>query len=155
MKTKIDGVEFKNLTTHSDERGFFREIIRKNDKIFNEGFGQISYSNVHLGIIKAWHLHKVQTQWTYILNGAAKVALHDTRKKSKTFGNTIEFLAGDNYPSMIYKFPPGVAHGYKCITGPMLVLYITSGVYDIADEIRIPYNDSEINFDWLGKLAIT
>ena len=145
----IDGVMIKELTTHSDERGFFRELIRSTDDFFKEGFGQISYSNVHQGVIKAWHLHKLQTQWTYMLKGSAKVALHDCRKDSKTFGNTIELLVGDNYTPVVYKFPPGVAHRYKCVNGPMLVLYVTSGIYDVNDEERKDHNDKKIGYDWL------
>jgi dTDP-4-dehydrorhamnose 3,5-epimerase len=153
-QNNIHGVEFKELVSHSDERGFFRELIRKTDDFFKEGFGQLSYSNVNHGVVKAWHLHKVQTQWTYILKGSAKIALHDCRKNSKTFGKTMEFLLGENHPLMIYKFPPGVAHGYKCIDGPMLVLYITSGIYDVNDEERKAHDDKEIAYDWLKNSEI-
>jgi len=40
----IDGVVFKELVTHTDERGFFREIIRVTDGFFGAGFGQWSHS---------------------------------------------------------------------------------------------------------------
>ena len=92
----------------------------------------------------------MQSQWTCILSGTAKVALHDYRKESKTFGVTQEFLTGENHTPLIYKFPPGVAHGYKCINGPMLVLYVTSGIYDLNDEVRRAHNDPGIGYDW-GK----
>ena len=36
----IEGVEIKELVTHTDERGFFREIVRKTDEFWGEGFGQ-------------------------------------------------------------------------------------------------------------------
>lgn len=36
----IKGVELKSLTTHPDDRGFFREIIRNTDPFFASGFGQ-------------------------------------------------------------------------------------------------------------------
>jgi dTDP-4-dehydrorhamnose 3,5-epimerase len=145
----IEGVAIKSLVRHIDERGFFQELMRANDDSFKEGFGQLSYSFVHHGIIKAWHAHKVQSQWTCMLSGTAKVALHDYRKESKTFGVTQEFFVGDNHQPLIYKFPPGVAHGYKCINGPMLVVYITSGIYDPLDEVRIAHNDSNIGYDWV------
>lgn len=145
----IAGVEIKKLSRHSDERGYFEEIIRVTDEFFKEGFGQLSYSHVHQGVVKAWHLHKVQSQWTCILKGSAKIVLHDVRDNSKTFGTTMEFLAGENYSDIVYKFPPGVAHGYRCIYGPMLVLYVTSGVYDNSDEARIPHDDKRIGYDWL------
>jgi len=35
----IDGVVLKELVTHADERGFFREVLRKTDDFFDR-FGQ-------------------------------------------------------------------------------------------------------------------
>ena len=145
----IQGIEFKLLPTHTDDRGFFREILRNTDDIFKEGFGQISHSLVFQGVIKAWHYHKTQTQWNYVVNGLIKVVLHDIRDESPTFGETMEFLVGDHQDSKIYSFPPGVAHGYKCLNGPMNIIYITSGIYDPADEGRLEYDHKSINYNWL------
>ena len=144
----IDGVEFKSLMTHTDERGFFRELIRRTDGLFREGFGQLSHSLVHAGVVKAWHAHKVQAQWTYVVCGVLKVALHDCRKDSPTYRGTQEFLVGDNHPPIVYRLPPGVAHGYRCLSGPTHVIYVTSGVYDPSDEIRLPHDDADIGYDW-------
>jgi dTDP-4-dehydrorhamnose 3,5-epimerase len=145
----INGVEYSNIESHIDERGFFRELFKLKTSFTNEGIGQLSHSLVYTGIIKAWHSHKEQTQWNYVLNGTIFVALHDLRKDSNTFRKTITFLAGENEKPFLYKFPPGVAHGYKCINGPMNIIYITSGKYDLNDEIRIPHDDVNIDFDWL------
>ena len=38
MLVAIEGVVVRELVTHSDERGFFREIIRVTDEFFKEGF---------------------------------------------------------------------------------------------------------------------
>ena len=57
----IRGVVVKDLVTHGDERGFFREIILSTDDFFSEGFGQWSHSLMFDGVIKAWHLHRIQT----------------------------------------------------------------------------------------------
>ncbi len=145
----IKGVFKKNLTTHPDERGFFREIIRISDDFFKEGFGQLSHSLVYPGTIKAWHTHKKQTQWNYVVCGLIKVALHDTRTESPTYRETMEFLIGDNQPAQLYAFPPGVAHGYKCIHGPMHIIYVTSDVYDPKEEGHIAHDDIEIGYNWL------
>ena len=59
----IEGVEIKELRTHLDERGFFRELIRVSDEFFHEGFGQWSHSLMYMGTAKAWHVHKVQVDW--------------------------------------------------------------------------------------------
>lgn len=150
----IVGVEFKEIISHTDERGFFRELINPFDHIIGENIGQISHSLVYPGVTKAWHAHKTQTQWNYVVNGLIYVALYDYRKNSSTFGKTITFLAGDNQKNIIYKFPYGVLHGYKCIHGPMNIIYITSGQYDLNEEIKIPYNDKAIGFDWINVVKI-
>ena len=145
----IDGVVAKELVTHTDERGYFREIVRVNDEFFAEGFGQWSVSLMHQGVIKAWHIHKVQVDWWYVGAGVLKVALYDTRKDSPTKGETMELLMGDNYPARIVRIPPGVAHGCKCISGPASLFYITSKIYNPADEGRIAYDDAGIGYDWM------
>ena len=150
----IEGVEFIDLISNNDERGFFREILKLNHPFVTEGIGQISHSLVYTNVIKAWHAHNIQSQWNYVLNGLILVALHDLRTNSITFGQTMTFLCGDNQKTFIYKFPCGVAHGYKCINGPMNIIYFTSGQYDINEEVRIPFNDNQINFDWFNLFKI-
>jgi len=48
----IEGVVLKELATHRDERGFFREVLRVSDDVFSEGFGQWSHSLMFDGVIK-------------------------------------------------------------------------------------------------------
>jgi len=144
----IDGVVFKELITHTDERGFFREVIRVTDEFFGEGFGQWSHSLMHPGTVKAWHVHQKQVDWWYVALGTLKVALYDTRPDSPSYGEWIEFFMGDHHPARVVRIPPGVAHGCKAISGQAHLFYVTSNVYDPADEGRIPYDDPAIGYDW-------
>jgi dTDP-4-dehydrorhamnose 3,5-epimerase len=145
----ISGVVIKELVTHVDERGYFREIIRVTDDFFATGFGQLSHSLVYPAVVKAWHAHREQTQWTYVACGLLKVVLHDGRPQSPTYRQTMEFLAGDHQPARVYSFPPGVVHGYRCVCGPAHVVYVTSGTYDVSDEVRLPHDDPSIGYDWM------
>jgi len=154
MTGSIDGVIIKLLKTHRDERGFFREILRSTDVLFEPGFGQFSHAISYMGVVKAWHAHKYQTQWTYVATGTLKIVLCDMRKESNTFKERMEFIAGDNMDKFVYSLPPGVVHGYNCINGPADVFYITSGQYDLDDEVRIPHDDSEIGYDWTAGTII-
>jgi dTDP-4-dehydrorhamnose 3,5-epimerase len=144
----IAGVEIKELVTHPDERGFFRELIRKTDSFFGEGFGQWSHTKTYAGAAKAWHVHRKQIDWWYVAIGTIKVALYDTRQDSRTFGKTMELLLGEDQGAKVLKIPPGVAHGYRVIEGPAHLFYITSNTYDASDEGRIPYDDPKIGYDW-------
>lgn len=145
----IQGVWLKPLVTHTDERGFFREVIRVTDDIFSEGFGQWSHSRMESGVIKAWHWHAVQVDWWHIFSGEVKAVLHDLRQDSPTYRLTNEFLLGDGCEPVVLKIPPGVAHGLKVISAPAHLFYITSRVYDPDDEGRIPHDDPGIGYDWL------
>src|SRR5210317_1247936 len=145
----IEDVIIKELTTHADDRGFFRELIRVSDDFFSEGFGQWSHSLMFDGVIKAWHLHRIQTDWWYVVNGVLRVGLYDMRTDSLTYKTVMDFLMGDLQPAQVIKVPPGVAHGCKTIQGPVNLFYVTSHVYNPGDEVRFPYNDPEIDFDWL------
>ena len=103
----IHGVEIKNLSTHTDERGFFREVIRVSDPIFPEGFGQWSHTMSYQGVAKAWHVHQKQVDWWYVAVGTIRAALYDTRPDSPTHGETQELLMGDGQPALVLKIPPG------------------------------------------------
>ncbi len=132
----IDGVEIKELTTHSDERGFFREIIRVTDDFFSEGFGQWSYSMRIVGTGE-WHIHEVQTDWWHVPIGKIGAYLYDTRVRSHTYQERNKFILDDD---RVLKIPPGVAHAFEIVLPPIYLFYITSHVYNASDEGRIPYN---------------
>jgi len=145
----IEGVVIKDLVSHGDDRGFFREIIRVTDTFFGEGFGQLSHSCMYPGVAKAWHVHPTQIDWWYVPLGALKVALHDLRADSPTHGETQEVFLGEMYPAKVVRIPPGVAHGCKVIGGVTHLFYVTSRTYDPAEEGRLSHDDPAIGYNWL------
>lgn len=151
----IDGVSIKELVRHPDERGFFEELIRKTDPFFSEGFGQLSRSSMVTGVVKAWHVHKQQVDWWYVVKGVVKVALFDTRDGSITYRQLVEFVLGEEGEDIILKIPPGVAHGLKVLKGPAELIYVTSGVYSLEEEGRIAYDDTSIGYDWIQGMPIS
>ena len=145
----IDGVELKRLTTHPDERGFFREIVRNTEEIISEGWAQASHSMMYAGVAKAWHVHRTQIDWWYVPAGNLKVALYDTREGSSTRGELQELFLGEQYEAQLLKIPPGVAHGCRAIGATAHLIYLTSKTYDPEhEELRIPHDDPSIGYDW-------
>jgi len=152
----INGVLVKELVRHPDERGFFEEVIRRTDDFFKEGFGQLSHSVMHQGVVKAWHIHKTQTDWWYVVRGVVKTVVYDARKESKTYKELNEFIMGKpDVPNVVIKIPAGVAHGLKVIEGPADLVYVTSSVYSKDEEGRILYTDPDIGYDWIQGIPIT
>ncbi len=157
----IEGVEVKKLTTHADERGFFREVLRVDDDGFT--FGQWSHSSSYSGTIKAFHVHQIQTDWWYVPIGVIKAVLCDLAGpiaqdildrpiKTKVHLESwrfSEYLLGDNQPAQILRIPPGVAHGLKVLQGPAHLFYVTSHVYNPEDEGRIPFD--ALGYDWFKQ----
>ena len=145
----IEGVKIKKLTTHSDGRGYFREILRDNDNCLNH-FGQASVSLTKPGIIKAFHWHKYQDDLFYVISGNAQIVLYDIRKNSKTFKQIITFKMSYKEPKLLF-IPKKVAHGYKALgKNHLVMLYFMSRSYnpEKPDEQRIAFDNKEIGFNW-------
>lgn len=151
----IHGVHTKQLINHPDERGYFEEVIRSTDEFFSEGFAQLSRSHMVTGVVKAWHIHKTQIDWWYGVSGIIKAVLFDMRDTSPTFHELNEYMLNDADKRIVLKIPPGVAHGLKVMSGPADLVYITSSIYSLDQEGRIPYDDKSIGYDWIDGMEIT
>lgn len=154
----IVGVEIKDLMTHADQRGFFREIVRSTDPIFAEGsFGQWSHSRMEQNVVKAWHYHHVQTDWWYVAMGEVETVLVDNRPESPTYKRIMVFRMGDSegtQAQVCVKIPPGVLHGCKVISNEAHLFYITSHTYDPNEEGRFPYNSELIEYKWGSDVIV-
>lgn len=152
---QIVGVTFKELKSHRDNRGFFREIIRNTDDLFEEGFGQWSHSKMAFNTVKAWHFHHLQVDWWYVPFGLINTILFDNREESPTFGTKLNFLMGDSESyrdalNIVLKIPQGVIHGCQVLSEFAHLFYITSNTYDPEDEGRFPFNSELIPHNWSG-----
>jgi len=147
----IADVQIRPFAIWPDDRGYFLEVARFGQGLvadFPASSTQVSAALNYPGIIKAFHYHRVQTDYWIAAAGLLQVALVDLRAESKTFGskNTLYVGALRAWQLLI---PPGVAHGYKVIGDQASVLvYVTDRIYNPADEGRIPYNDPGIAYDW-------
>lgn len=152
MDGKIQGVKFKRLVRHPDDRGFFSEVVRVDEGLLTK-FGQMSESKTYPGVIKAFHYHEKQDDLWYFPVGNAQVVVYDTREDSPTYKQTEVYYMGEDNPGALL-IPVGVAHGYRVLGHkPLKIVYITTEPYNPkdADEKRIPYNSPEIGFDWTTK----
>jgi dTDP-4-dehydrorhamnose 3,5-epimerase len=149
---KIDDVIIKKLVTHSDDRGYFREVLRDDDGLLRR-FGQTSITRTYPGVIKAFHWHKNQDDVWYVAEGMVRIVLYDIRPDSPTYRQTQVIYAGEDNPVVIL-IPVGVAHGYQVLGNkPAVLFYHVTHSYNPADpdEERISWDDPQIGFDWSIK----
>lgn len=116
---KIDGVEIANLKRFNDDGGSFIELSRLSKGVTEQFKGfeakQINYSEMDPGVIKAFHLHRDQSDvWFVPPSGKMLVVLKDVREGSSTQNNIMRLVLGDGNARLL-RIPPGVAHGVKNI----------------------------------------
>jgi len=148
----IEGVKTKKLIVHCDERGNLFEVLRNDDDLFLE-FGQAYITTAFPGVVKAWHLHKQQTDNMCIVTGNAKFVLYDNRPESATHDEVNEFFVSANN-RLLLQIPAGIYHGFKNIgTNELYILNIPNKTYDQnnPDEYRVDPFDNEIPYDWSRK----
>ena len=107
----IDGVVVSPLRQIADERGKVMHMLRSDSPLFR-GFGEIYFSQVHPGAVKAWHLHHEMTLNYAVVHGKIKFVLYDDRPESPTRGKIQEiFISPDNY--VLVTVPPMIWNGFK------------------------------------------
>lgn len=143
----INGVEIHPLRQILDERGKVMHMLR-NDAPHFKGFGEVYFSCVYPGAIKAWHLHKEMVLNYAVPVGHIKFVLYDDRVESSTQGEVQEiFLGPDNY--CLVSVPPRIWNGFKGIGETMiLVANCASLPHDPAEIVRRDPFDSYFPYDW-------
>jgi dTDP-4-dehydrorhamnose 3,5-epimerase len=146
----IDGVRITPLTQILDSRGRVMHMMKNSDPVFLE-FGEIYFSCVFAGAVKAWHIHDKMTINYAVPHGMIKLVLFDEREKSPTRGELNEiFLGEDNY--QLVTIPPLVWNGFMGL-GPSdaLVANCSSIPHDPNEVHRLDPDNCHIPYDWAFK----
>ena len=143
----INGVHINPLRQIPDERGKVMHMMKAEDAVFSS-FGEIYFSRVYPGAVKAWHLHDRMTINYAVPHGKIKLVLFDDRAGSSTKGEIQEiFLGEDNY--QLVTIPPFVWNGFKGIgTETALVANCASIPHDPNEITRLDPDDCFIPYNW-------
>ena len=145
----IDGVAVKELLVHPDDRGRLYEILRADDSLFTK-FGQVYITTAFPGVVKAWHYHKIQTDYFCCIEGSARLVLYDPRGDSSTRGAVMEFDLRPDNPRLVM-IPPHVYHGFQCLSKTeAIMLNIPTESYNAEhpDEYRLDPHDPTVPYVW-------
>ena len=145
----IDGVQIIPLKRFGDACGSMLELFRMEQGQIPEfpDFTpkQMNYSTLDPGMIKAFHLHRKQTDiWFVPEHDRILLILRDVRAKSETEQVQQTLLLGDGSSQWV-RIPPGVAHGCKNVGSETArILYLTDLHFDPdpkhCDEGRLPWD---------------
>ncbi|MDD1671091.1 MAG: dTDP-4-dehydrorhamnose 3,5-epimerase family protein [Methanomicrobiales archaeon] len=146
----IYGVQTRALSFICDERGRLMVLLRSDDPVFQK-FGQVYLTTTNPGVVKAWHLHHIQTDLVSCIRGEIELVLFDARETSPTVGEVAEFAMGEERPLLI-SIPPGIYHGWKCVSNEeAFIINVPTEPYKAGqpDEFRLPPDTDEIPYRWI------
>ena len=146
----IAGVRITPLRRIPDDRGCIYHMLRSDDEHFL-GFGEIYFSMVYPGVVKAWHLHREMTLNYAVVVGSIKLVLFDERQDSPTRGELQEIYLGELAYQLV-TVPPGVWNGFRAI-GEQRALVANCATHP-HDPDEITYMDphaGRIPYDWSVK----
>ena len=145
----IDGLEIVSLRRFNDDGGAMTELGRLSDGALAgvDGFvvRQVNYSVMEPQAIKAFHLHKRQTDVWYVPpSDKILLVVADVRAGSKTEGLVQRIVLGDGN-SRLVRIPPGVAHGARNLrpASPSVIVYFVDVQFSVGedcDEGRLPWD---------------
>lgn len=145
---KIDGVIVTPLKQIEDKRGAVFHVLRKDSKNFKE-FGEVYFSKINPGVVKAWKIHKEMTQNFCVPFGNLKLVIYDDRQDSLTRGILNEFVLNPDTNYNLITIPPNLWYGFKCVSQQYcLLLNVADKVHDPDESLQINYTNNKIPYKW-------
>ena len=143
----IAGVETIPLRRIEDERGAVIPMLRQDAPYF-EGFGEMYFSLINPGAVKAWKQHTRMTLNLAVPFGEVSFVLQDGRDDSATTGMTIVHRSDAMSPTLLI-VPPGVWSGFTNTSASVSVVANCADILHDPTEahVREP-DDSPFPFDW-------
>jgi dTDP-4-dehydrorhamnose 3,5-epimerase len=139
----IDGVIFRTISVHADQRGWLAELFR-DDELPADAHPVMAYVSETLpGVARGPHEHVDQTDlFAFLGPGEFCLYLWDARPNSPTRGHRTKTIVGASNKQCVI-VPPGVVHAYRNVgdiagwvfNAPNR-LYAGPGKREPVDEIR-------------------
>lgn len=150
-EAKLKGLFILKRPTHTDERGFFREIFHLDELEQVLGFEfkpiQMNHSLSKPNVLRALHGEN-WNKLIYPITGEMFAAVVDIREDSKTFGQveTFDFSQGSKFALFI---PKGFANSV-CVLGKEDVnyVYLVDQYYNGTDTTAIAWDDPDVGVEW-------
>jgi dTDP-4-dehydrorhamnose 3,5-epimerase len=143
----IDGVRITPLRQIVDDRGKVMHMLRSDSEIF-EQFGEIYFSCVNPGWVKAWVRRQVMTLNYAVPHGEIRLVLYDDRPGSPSAGQTSEVVMGpDNY--CLASVPPMIWSGFLGLGAETSIVANCATILHDPDEFdRVDPQQNDIPYAW-------
>jgi dTDP-4-dehydrorhamnose 3,5-epimerase len=144
----IVGVVIQPLKQMVDERGAVLHMLRGDSPLFTQ-FGEIYFSLILPGVVKAWKRHRRMTQHFAVPVGQIQLVLYDDRPTSASRGRLEEYTLGRPDHYVLILIPPLVWYGFQGIADQAsLVANCTDLVHDPAEVENLPASSPVFPYTW-------
>ena len=154
IHTKLEGVIILEPDIKGDDRGYFYEVLRKDELEAALGhkfdFVQENESSSGSCVIRGLHFQRAphaQSKLIRVTRGAILDVAVDIRRGSATFGQYVAVELSDSNHRALF-VPRGFAHGFAVLRGEARVVYKCDNYYAPEAEGSIRWNDPTIGIDW-------
>lgn len=147
----ISGVIITPLRQISDNRGKVMHMLRNDFPVF-VSFGEIYFSCVYPGSVKAWGIHKKMVLNYAVPFGKIKLVIYDNRQGSPTKGRLQEiFLGQDNYS--LVTIPALLWVGFQGLGNEMTIVANCASIpHDPKETEKLDMSDPLIPYKWDGRV---
>lgn len=143
----IEGVIVEPLKQIGDERGKVLHMLRADSPLFTR-FGEIYFSVVNPGVVKAWKRHLEMTQNFAVPVGMIRLVIYDNRDFSSTNKKIETLEIGENNYALV-RIPPLLWYGFQGISSvPALIANCTDMPHNPNEVERLELSDKQIPYDW-------
>ena len=144
----IAGALLHPLKVIPTEGGPVLHMLRPDAPLFM-GFGELYFSEVLPGAVKAWKRHTRQTQHFAVPSGLLKIVMYDDRPDSETRGVLCELALGRPEHYGLLRIPVNVWYGFTAMgDAPALICNCADIPHDPTEGQRLPFNDPSIPYQW-------
>ena len=145
---KIDGVATVALREMANDCGNVLHMLRNDAPDFTK-FGECYFSEVLPGAIKAWKLHREQTQNLAVPVGRIRLVIYDDRAGSSTRGRLEVQTLGRPDAYLRVQITPGLWYGFACIgSTPALIANCADLPHEKTESESKSLFDPSIPYDW-------
>lgn len=113
-----------------------------------QAFGEMYFSSIYPGVVKAWHLRPDSTLNYAVPMGSINLVLFDGRPESPTRNEISEMLVGGEEYFLV-TIPPSIWVGFACV-GQQTALVANCATTPYAPELvqRLEPNTNTIPYAW-------
>lgn len=126
-----------NGGTFVDDRGTLKFV---NDFDFEGVKRFYQVENHEQGFIRAWHGHKKEGKYVYVVKGTAWIGIVDMETKMEE-----KFVLSAKTPKILW-IPSGKYNGFQTLEEDTIILFLSTVTMEEAqgDDYRLPYEDFPI-----------